>query len=72
MPIQYMNNNIEYIPKGNEGGDMKKTRQPTEVAKTLSGGNAQEDTVAKRLFSINEIIAWILKLCVEEFSAIDV
>ena len=51
---------------------MKKTRQPTEVAKTLSGGDAQKDTVAKRLFSINEIIAWILKLCVEEFSAIDV
>ncbi len=51
---------------------MKKTRQPTEVAKTLSGGDAQKDTVAKRLFSINEIIAWILKLCVEEFSTIDV
>ena len=60
------------IPERNEGGDMKKTRQPTEVAKTLSGGNMQEDTVAKRLFSINEIIAWILKLCVEEFSMIDV
>ena len=51
---------------------MKKTRQPTEVAKTLSGGDAQKDTVAKRLFSINEIIAWILKLCIEEFSTIDV
>ena len=51
---------------------MKKTRQPTEVAKTLSGGDTKKDTVAKRLFSINEIIAWILKLCVEEFSAIDV
>ena len=51
---------------------MKKTRQPTEVAKTLSGGDSQEDTVAKRLFSINEIIAWILKLCIEEFSTIDV
>ena len=51
---------------------MKKTNQPTEVAKTISGGETQEDTVAKRLFSINEIIAWILKLCIEEFSTINV
>ena len=51
---------------------MKKTNQPTEVAKTISGGVTQEDTVAKRLFSINEIIAWILKLCIEEFSTINV
>ena len=51
---------------------MKKTRQQTEVAKTLSGGDTQKDTVAKRLFSINEIIAWILKLCMVEFSANDV
>ena len=57
-----MNNNVECIPKGNEGGDMKKTKQPTEVAKTISRGKTQDDTVAKRLFSINEIIAWILKL----------
>ena len=51
---------------------MKKTKQPTEVAKTISSGKTQDDTVAKRLFSINEIIAWILKLCIEEFSTINV
>ena len=67
-----MNNNDILVPERNEGSDMKKTIQPTEVAKTLAGGTPQEDTVAKRLFSINEIIAWILKLCMEEFSAIDV
>ncbi len=51
---------------------MKKTKQPTEVAKAISGGKTQDDTVAKRLFSINEIIAWILKLCIEEFCTINV
>ena len=37
-----MNNNDELIPIGNKGGDMKKTRQQTEVAKTLSGRAMRE------------------------------
>ena len=44
------------------------TRQPTELAKTVAGGDMRVDSVAKRLFQINEIAAWFLKTCVEEFN----
>lgn len=47
---------------------MKTTRQPTELAKTVAGGDIREDSAAKRLFQINEIAAWFLKTCVEEFN----
>ncbi len=47
---------------------MKTTRQPMKLAKTIAGGDMREDSAAKRLFQINEIAAWFLKSCVEEFS----
>ena len=46
---------------------MKKKQQPTELAKTVEGGDMRGDSDAKRLFQINEIAAWFLKSCVEEF-----
>ena len=37
-------------------------QHPTELAKTLdSGDDMQEDSIAKNLFQINEVIAWIIK-----------
>ena len=47
---------------------MKTTRQPTELARTVAEGDMREDSAAKRLFQINEIAAWFLKTCVEEFN----
>ena len=51
---------------------MKTTRQPTELAKTLAGGDMRGDSDAKRLFQINEIAAWFLKSCVEEFKQLPI
>ena len=51
---------------------MKKKRQPTELAKTLAGGDMRGDSDAKRLFQINEIAAWFLKSCVEEFKQLPI
>ena len=51
---------------------MKKKRQPTELAKTIAGGDTRGDSDAKRLFQINEIAAWFLKSCVEEFSQLTI
>ncbi|MBR5839774.1 MAG: hypothetical protein IKZ84_14630, partial [Victivallales bacterium] len=51
---------------------MKTTRQPTELAKTVAGGDTRGDSDAKRLFQINEIAAWFLKSCVEEFSQLPI
>ena len=51
---------------------MKRTRQPTELAKSVTGGDLRGDSDAKRLFQINEIAAWFLKSCVEEFSQLTI
>ena len=51
---------------------MKKKRQPTELAKTIAGGDTRGDSDAKRLFQINEIAAWFLKSCVEEFKQLPI
>ena len=51
---------------------MKTTRQPTELAKTVAEGDMREDSAAKRLFKINEIATWFLKLCVEEFKLLPI
>ena len=51
---------------------MKKKRQPTELAKTVAGGDLRGDSDAKRLFQINEIAAWFLKSCVEEFKLMSI
>ena len=51
---------------------MKKKRQPTELAKTIAGGDTRGDSDAKRLFQINEIAAWFLKACVEEFKQLSI
>ena len=51
---------------------MKTTRQPTELAKTVAGGDMRGDSDAKRLFQINEIAACFLKSCVEEFKQLPI
>ena len=51
---------------------MKATRQPTEQSKTIAEGDILGDSDAKRLFQINEIAAWFLKSCVEEFSQLPI
>ena len=51
---------------------MKTTRQPTELAKTVAGGDTRGDSDAKRLFQINEIAAWFLKSGVEEFKQLPI
>ena len=47
---------------------MKTTRQAAEHVKTIAGGDTRGDSDAKRLFQINEIAAWFLKVCMEEFN----
>ena len=50
-----------------------KTKHPTEIAITLSGNDdMRKDVVAKHLFSINEVVAWLLKSCVPEYSQMEV
>ena len=49
-----------------------KTKRPTELANTLSSHeDMQTDTVAKHLFAINDVIAWLLKACVPEYMQIE-
>ena len=47
---------------------LMKTKQPTELANTLSIHDEMlSDAVAKHLFAINDVIAWLLKACVPEY-----
>lgn len=53
--------------------NLMKTKQPTELAATLSSDDdMRKDVVAKHLFSINEVVAWLLKSCVPEYSQMEV
>ncbi len=49
-----------------------KTKQSTELANTLSiHDDMLSDAVAKHLFAINDVIAWLLKACVPEYMQIE-
>ena len=49
-----------------------KTKRPTELSNTLfSNDDMLADTVAKQLFAINDVIAWLLKACIPEYAQME-